>query len=166
MTERSQFGRREFFVRAGVVGAAVVLLDAVDLTDATSPAEAGVPAPVASLKVQIPCWAKMSAGCEDHPAQLLVVARTLPEARVVWPVPLLKPAVISLPSGLAAATPFADVLVPLKVKLSACAATAEPPSNRAASTMVFMTFSPWCDKRPAHRNHSVTWPQFTAKLRS
>jgi len=53
MTERSQFGRREFFVRAGVVGAAVVLLDAVDLTDATSPAEAGVPAPVASLLDQL-----------------------------------------------------------------------------------------------------------------
>jgi hypothetical protein len=53
MTERSQFGRREFFVRAGVVGAAVVLLDAVDLTDATSPAEAGVSAPVASLLDQL-----------------------------------------------------------------------------------------------------------------
>lgn len=53
MTERPQFGRREFFVRAGVVGAAVVLLDAVDLTDATSPAEAGVPAPVASLLDQL-----------------------------------------------------------------------------------------------------------------
>jgi hypothetical protein len=52
MTERSQFGRREFFVRAGVVGAAVVLLDAVDL-DATSPAEAGVPAPIASLLDQL-----------------------------------------------------------------------------------------------------------------
>ena len=53
MTERPQFGRREFFVRAGVVGAAVVLLDAVDLTDAPSPAEAGVPAPVASLLDQL-----------------------------------------------------------------------------------------------------------------
>jgi hypothetical protein len=53
MTERSQFGQREFFVRAGVVGAAVVLLDAADLTDATSPAEAGVPAPVAALLDQL-----------------------------------------------------------------------------------------------------------------
>jgi hypothetical protein len=53
MTERSQFGRREFFVRAGVVGAAVVLFDAVDFAEATAPAGAGVPAPVASLLDQL-----------------------------------------------------------------------------------------------------------------
>jgi hypothetical protein len=53
MTERSQFGRREFFVRAGVVGAAVVLFDAVDVADVTAPAGAGVPAPLTSLLDQL-----------------------------------------------------------------------------------------------------------------
>jgi hypothetical protein len=53
MTERSQFGRREFFVRAGVVGAAVVLFDAVDVASVSAPAGAAVPAPVTSLLDQL-----------------------------------------------------------------------------------------------------------------
>jgi len=53
MVERSQFGRREFFVRAGVVGAAVVLFDAVEFTGAAAPAGAGVPAPITSLLDQL-----------------------------------------------------------------------------------------------------------------
>ena len=36
MTETSQFGRREFFVRAGVVGAAVVRFDAVDVASVSA----------------------------------------------------------------------------------------------------------------------------------
>jgi hypothetical protein len=51
MPERSQFGRREFFVRAGAVGAAVVLFDAGTFSGA--PAGAGVPAPVTSLLDQL-----------------------------------------------------------------------------------------------------------------
>ncbi len=51
MTEAAPFGRREFFVRAGAIGAAVVLFESGTLT--TAPASAVVPSPVTSLLDQL-----------------------------------------------------------------------------------------------------------------